>query len=171
MIDPATVHERLADEAADLQVGFIALDVVLGDGAHPDPAGELAPLIRRLLAERPADRPLEIVVLVVGTRHDPQDLGRQIEALTGAGARVVRDVGAVVSLAADQALPGWESHPEVTVPLSAIETPIVINVGLASFAASLAEQGGEVVRVEWRPPAGGDPRLAGILRRMKGGRG
>ncbi len=31
----------------------------------------------------------------------------------------------------------------------------VINLGLESFAADLAEVGVEVVQVDWRPPAGG----------------
>ncbi|MEZ4682241.1 MAG: hypothetical protein R2932_49355 [Caldilineaceae bacterium] len=35
----------MAQEAADPEVAVILLDVVLGDGAHPDPASELAPAI------------------------------------------------------------------------------------------------------------------------------
>ena len=46
--------------------------------------------------------------------------------------------------------------------------PAAINVGLESFHASLVAQGAAAVQVDWRPPAGGDERLAGILARMKG---
>lgn len=41
--------------------------------------------------------------------------------------------------------------------------PEVVNVGVPGFAGELASQGVSVVHVDWRPPAGGDPRLAKIL--------
>lgn len=41
--------------------------------------------------------------------------------------------------------------------------PKVINVGLKSFYDSLRAQGADVIHVEWRPPAGGDPELARLL--------
>jgi FdrA protein len=41
--------------------------------------------------------------------------------------------------------------------------PRVINVGLELFARELAAAGVTVVHVDWRPPAGGDPRLAALL--------
>ena len=43
--------------------------------------------------------------------------------------------------------------------------PRVVNVGLELFAGTLAALGVPVVTVEWRPPAGGDPRLATLLAR------
>ena len=58
--------------------GLVYLDVVLGRGAHPDPASELAPA----LAGRPA------VVVLVGTDGDPQGLERQHAAFEAAGAAV-----------------------------------------------------------------------------------
>jgi FdrA protein len=42
-----------------------------------------------------------------------------------------------------------------------------INVGLESFYDSLLAQGAQAVQVDWRPPAGGDDRLASLLARMK----
>ncbi|HJW82907.1 MAG TPA: acyl-CoA synthetase FdrA, partial [Anaerolineae bacterium] len=54
------------------------------------------------------------------------------------------------------------------VDLGALRDPLAaINVGLESFADSLAAQGAPVVQVEWRPPAGGNEKLMGILERMK----
>ena len=44
--------------------------------------------------------------------------------------------------------------------------PRVVSVGLGLFAATLAELGLPVVHVEWRPPAAGDVRLAGLLARL-----
>ena len=43
MIDQRLRLDRLAAEAADPATAVIMLDVVLGHGAHPDPAAELAP--------------------------------------------------------------------------------------------------------------------------------
>jgi FdrA protein len=39
----------------------------------------------------------------------------------------------------------------------------VINIGLESFADDLRAEGVPVVQVDWRPPAGGDARLAALL--------
>jgi FdrA protein len=41
--------------------------------------------------------------------------------------------------------------------------PIAINIGVQDFAESLQIQGVEVVRVNWVPPAGGDPELIELL--------
>ncbi|MEK6712496.1 MAG: fdrA domain protein [Nitrospinota bacterium] len=43
----------------------------------------------------------------------------------------------------------------------------VVNVGLELFAEELRAEGVEVVQVDWRPPAGGDQRLAGLLERLE----
>jgi FdrA protein len=45
--------------------------------------------------------------------------------------------------------------------------PSVINVGLSLFASTLAELHVPVVHVDWRPPAGGNEKLAAILAKMK----
>ncbi|MCJ7786458.1 MAG: hypothetical protein MUP41_21215, partial [Desulfobacterales bacterium] len=41
--------------------------------------------------------------------------------------------------------------------------PIAINIGVYDFAESLQIQGVQVVRVNWTPPAGGDPELMELL--------
>lgn len=43
----------------------------------------------------------------------------------------------------------------------------VINLGLPGFFESVKSQGAPCVHVDWRPPAGGDPRLIEILDRLK----
>jgi len=48
-----------------------------------------------------------------------------------------------------------------------LSPPHVVNVGLPLFADELARLGAPVVAVDWRPPAGGDPRLAGLLARLE----
>jgi hypothetical protein len=42
----------------------------------------------------------------------------------------------------------------------------VVNVGLEAFADALNAQGVSVVHVDWSPPAGGDPELAGLLSKL-----
>ena len=78
MIDPSLRLEHLA--AAEEPV--LLLDVVLGYGAHPDPAGELAPVIEVL------DR--HVIVALCGADGDPQGLDAQRARLEAAGAVVTR---------------------------------------------------------------------------------
>lgn len=42
----------------------------------------------------------------------------------------------------------------------------VVNLGLDVFAENLEQEKVPVVRVDWRPPAGGDERLARILDKL-----
>jgi FdrA protein len=168
MLDHDLRRRRLRQEAADPAVAVLLLDVVLGEGAHPDPAGELAPAIAEALAAAAAaGRDLAVLVVVVGTEEDPQGLPLQLERLAAAGARVFRTVDAAVEAAVGLlgARGGFEGPP---VPLEAVRPPLAaVNVGLESFYDSLVAQGAPAVQVDWRPPAGGDERLAGILARMK----
>ena len=46
-----------------------------------------------------------------------------------------------------------------------------INVGLSTFADALRAQGAPVVEVDWRPPAGGDPRALELLTGLWGTHG
>ena len=56
----------------------------------------------------------------------------------------------------------------LAVDLAGLNAPFsAINAGLESFAGSLADQGAGVVHVDWRPPAGGNEKLMGILARLK----
>ncbi len=168
MIDPDLRLRRLRSEAADTAVELILLDVVLGDGSHADPAGVLAPEIERAIsgAEREGRR-LEVAVLVVGTDDDPQGIREQIETLRRSGARIATTVEDLVGLAWKRLGP-WPDAPTAPVPLEAVASPLAaINVGVETFCDSLLAQGISAIHVDWRPPAGGDERLAGILRRMK----
>ena len=60
--------------------------MVLGHGAHPDPAAVAGPGARR----REPGAGVAVVVALVGTAGDPQGLDRQAQALAGAGASVHR---------------------------------------------------------------------------------
>lgn len=166
MLDNDLRIRRLRQEATDPAVGVILLDVVLGEGAHPDPAGELAPVIRQIIAERKTkseERNIEVYAIVIGTEDDPQDLNDQVSKLEEAGAKVFPNIPAAVAHLLSRS-PAPTPPPS---PLPTIHAPLTaINVGLESFFDSLTAQGAKAVHVEWRPPAGGDERLAGILARL-----
>lgn len=164
MIDNDLRLRRLRQEAADPEVGLILIDVVLGEGAHPDPAGELAPAIQEIRIRRPE---VEVVAIVIGTDEDPQNLSSQVERLQAAGAVVFRTVTeAVEYVARCISLP--LDRPASPVSQESLHKPLAaINVGLESFYASLIGQGARAVHVDWRPPAGGNEKLAGLLARMR----
>ena len=138
-------------------------DVVLGEGSHADPAGVLAPAIR----EASRREGLEILVLVVGTTEDPQNLDTQIATLEDAGAIVVRTVREAIERVATRLVHPVAAEGEA-IPTPAFEPPFAaINIGLETFHESLLAQGAASVQVDWRPPARGDERLLAILDRMR----
>jgi FdrA protein len=101
MIDNDLRIRRLLQEAADPEVAVIQLDLVLGYGAHPDPASELAPAIReaRELAARDG-RDLLIVGALTGTEADPQDYQQQADSFESAGMVLSTSNAAASQLAA-----------------------------------------------------------------------
>jgi len=101
MIDNDLRIRRLLQEARDPEVAVILLDVVLGYGAHPDPATELGKAVEE--AQRLArgeGRELLVVASVTGTEDDPQSLGRTTSALERAGVIVCDSNSAAARLAA-----------------------------------------------------------------------
>ena len=94
MIDPEARVELLREQAADPTVAVVLLDVVIGDGAHPDPGAVLAPVAAELVAAGAA-----VVAYVLGTDRDPQGFERQRDVMRQAGC-VVADTNARAALAA-----------------------------------------------------------------------
>jgi FdrA protein len=93
MVDLDVRLGRLAEAAEDERIGCLLLDVVLGYGAHPDPAARLAPALAPV-AERAV-----VIARVCGTRADPQDAGRQAATLREAGVIVAPSNAAAARLA------------------------------------------------------------------------
>ncbi|HSL42672.1 MAG TPA: acyl-CoA synthetase FdrA, partial [Anaerolineales bacterium] len=163
MIDNDLRIRRMKQEAADPEVGMILFDVVLGEGAHPDPASELVPVIK----EMKDTGKIEFVAIVVGTEDDPQNTVIQIESLREAGVTVFRTATEAVQHISLR-LSGSEQGDNVPVNIEHLTQPLAaINVGLESFYESLTSQGAQAVHVDWRPPAGGNEKLASLLARMK----
>ena len=152
MLDNDLRIKRLLAEAADPTTGALLLDVVLGDGAHADPAAELAPAITRAraLADE-AGRTLPVFVVLVGTDADPQGLKKQMEGLFAAGARVFLSHEEAVFAAADAVSAAPSNLPPVDAALLA-QPLAALNVGLESFADSLRGAGRRRRRPRLAPP-------------------
>ena len=90
MIDFRQRVDRMAQEVQNSDVAVLLLDCVGGYGTHQDPAGELAPAIKRAkeLASR-SGRGLVVIASVTATESDPQVRSAQIQALEQAGAVVM----------------------------------------------------------------------------------
>ena len=101
MIDFRYRVERLRREARDPATAVVLLDVVLGYGAHPDPASALVPAVReaRALAEREG-RYLPVVASVCGTEGDPQRRSAQEARLREAGVLLMPSNAAAARAAA-----------------------------------------------------------------------
>jgi FdrA protein len=101
MLDGSLRREWILKVAEDPSTAIILLDVLLGYGVHPDPAGELLPAIQQAQQRaRAAGRDLAVVVSVCGTDRDPQQRSRQIAALRSRGVIVMPSNAQAARLAA-----------------------------------------------------------------------
>ena len=91
MVDLELRRRMLREEGPG--AGCVLLDVVLGHGSHPDPAGELAETLAALARGRP------VIAHVCGTDRDPQDAARQEAVLRDAGVVVAPTNAAAARLA------------------------------------------------------------------------
>jgi succinyl-CoA synthetase alpha subunit len=94
MIDPTVRDESLVEALDASNTGVVLLDVVLGFGAHQDPAGHLA----QILSDRPSGGPV-VVASVTGVESDPQPRSVQIATLEAAGVLVAPSNAQAVELA------------------------------------------------------------------------
>jgi FdrA protein len=194
MIDPKARRPYLLEAAGNPEVAVVLADVMLGWGAHADPAGALAAAWQEAQAvASTAGRALVGIAHVCGAPDDPQGFEPQRQILREHGllladsnAQAVRLATAVLGvqapprpaqqLAVGDTAPSTgvlsqKQYPPVSLParLPALFTtgPRVVNLGLELFATQLAAHGVPVVHVDWRPPAGGDARLVSLLERLR----
>lgn len=85
MIDPRTRNEHLLEAGRNPETAVILFDLVLGYGAHPDPAGALVEMAESLRAE---GSKAVLVASVCGTDGDPQGYTAQRQILEQAGVLV-----------------------------------------------------------------------------------
>jgi FdrA protein len=91
MIDPEIRNDHIARALADPAVGVILVDVVLGYGAHENPAGVL---LKNDFSSK------TVVASVTGTDQDPQVFSRQVTLLREAGVLVAASNAYAAQLAA-----------------------------------------------------------------------
>jgi len=108
------------------------------------------------------------VASVCGTEDDPQSLSTQTLTLERAGVTVMPSNAAAVRHALRILQRPRLSMPQTDGPSEPIrqllaQPPRVINIGLRGFAETLLEHGAQVVHYDWRPVAGGDPRLQALV--------
>jgi FdrA protein len=194
MIDPSVRRPYLLEAAGNPEVAVVLADVMLGWGAHADPAGSLATAWQEAQAVAgAAGRALVGIVHVCGAPDDPQGFEQQCQILREHGlllansnAQAVRLATAVLGAdvrdsaaqrlavgdtATSAAILPQEQHPSMSMPAHLPELfmtgPRVVNLGLELFAAQLTAHSVPVVHVDWRPPAGGDTHLASLLERLR----
>ena len=90
MLAPEMRADLIRQHASAPEVGVLLLDLVLGRGAHADPARTLAAAVAHARqAAQAAGRALVVVASIIGTERDPQDIDGQAALLRAAGVEVL----------------------------------------------------------------------------------
>jgi succinyl-CoA synthetase alpha subunit len=90
MLEPALRAARIRQEGEDPELGLLLLDVVLGYGAHDDPAGAMLAAIGEVRTAATArGGHLPVLASITGTPADPQNRQAQQEKLQQAGCLVL----------------------------------------------------------------------------------
>ena len=163
MIDPTTRTLEIEKRAADETVGVLLLDVVIGYGATADPAAALVDAVESVKSKRQS--PLHVIATVTGTQEDPQQRSEQIDKLVAAGVAVVNTLEEAVLLS--EALIEQQERQIVNERPSLLDGIKVVNAGLRSFADDLQSASTPVVHYQWAPIAGGNTKLANLLKQMQ----
>ncbi len=95
MIDPSLRNELLKQALVASDTAVILLDVVIGYGAHDDPAGSVAEILSGSAENGPV-----VIASVTGTEADPQNYSAQVRRLREAGVIVESTNAKAVELAA-----------------------------------------------------------------------
>lgn len=180
MIDPAKRIECMQEAVDDESTGVVLLDIMLGYGSHEDMAGSLIPTIKELQAKADAaGRKVFFIATVCGTRRDYQGYDDAVNKLKEAGVIVcennklacrtaIRAIGRdfvepVKEIRAKEVVEAEKAAPSAELKALLSEKPVIINIGLKSFAEVVEQFGCDVVQYDWMPPAGGDVKLIKTL--------
>jgi FdrA protein len=103
--DPVTeleiVSERILREVRDWETAVLLLNVMLGHGAHPNPAKELSKaIIKAKRIVKHSGGHLSVLASIVGTERDPQNFKLQRKLLEEAGTIVLPSNAQMAKLAA-----------------------------------------------------------------------
>ena len=192
MIDPQLRNRQILSVARQPEVAAVLCDVMLGWGSHSDPASALAAAWKEAKKIALAEgRYMICIASVCGTPEDPQGFDGQCRVLRENDIILADNNAQAVRMAATIIAGRTEAEKPVTVakgiklkpgtpdpeyrivevpahlPDLLATGPRVINLGLELFATQLTACGVPVVHADWRPPAGGDTRLASLLERLR----
>jgi FdrA protein len=163
MIDPTTRGIEIEKLAAEPETGVLLLDVMLGYGACADPAAAVVEAIDNVRSRRA--EPLVVIATLTGTDADPQGRSGQIDTLRAAGVSVVETLEEAVLLAISLTR-HQNNNSNLKRHCTLLDGVQVINAGLRSFALDLQSSGTPVVHYQWAPVAGGNARLASLLKQL-----
>lgn len=179
MIDATVRKQMMTDAGQDPETAVILIDDVLGYGTHDDMAGELAPTIKKVIADAKAQgRELPVVATIVGTDLDIQDYAGQKKTLEEAGAVVCQSNAQAVKVAlalighpVEEVVKDVEPKKATNVTMPEVPESLrnlltvdrFVNIGVESFAKAIDENGGRAVQFDWQPIAGGNVELQRAL--------
>lgn len=165
MIDPSIREQAIANLGKQPQVGVLLVDLVIGYGANANPAESIVNGIKQASQHRCQDNPLIVIATVTGSEQDPQCRSTQIAALREANIIVMDNLPEAILLALKLITP----HQKVVSKpgYALLDKVSVINAGLRSFAEDLQSSGIPVVHYQWAPIAGGNQKLANILKKLQ----
>ena len=100
-IDPRIREIEIEKAIEDNSIGVILLDVVLGYGCHPDPAGEIVRTLQKAQKKHGENLRPVFIAYVCGTPEDPQNFALQREKLISAGVLITESNASAARLTAD----------------------------------------------------------------------
>ncbi len=153
---------------SDPSVGFLLVDVVLGYGCHPDPAGELINSINK--AKEKHGRGPAVIASVCGTSEDIQNYKDQRGKLEEQDVFVAESNAAAAILGRDLLIQrmSMRNLDEIglTIDDSLINRPMnIANVGLPTFAEGPQKDGARVIQVGWKP----EPKVSSEIKSLLDG--
>lgn len=180
MIDPENRIKLIKELIADVNVGIVLFDIVLGHGAHNNMAAALVPAITHVLERcKSKGREITFIAVITGTLLDKQDIKKQQSILEKAGVIVAFSntegvvtaidlIGEKIVFAEKRKINNGEKLNKLPEPVSKIKAllkagPIPINIGLKSFVTPFEEKKCPYVQFNWQPAAGGDVHLQKML--------
>ena len=175
MIDPGIRVDMVHEMAKRPETAVILLDNVIGYGGHEDMAGVFAPVIKEI-KEDPAYKKIVFIASITGTENDPQKYSEQYKKLEDSGAVVCESNAQATRMAVEiiKSLEKSETNntetgeESIEVKSNIINTePVIINIGLGKFAETVKKYDAKVIQYNWAPTAGGDKRLAEILKKLR----
>ncbi len=139
---------------ANLTVGILLVDMVLGYGSHPDPAGEFIEALKRA-KEKHGTGPA-IIASICGTLEDNQNYAQQRNKLEEQGVFVAESNAAAAFLARDLLIQRISISQTRKLRPSAEEALIsqqmnIVNLGIPIFIEGPQTDGATVLSVDWKP--------------------